>query len=124
MMELLVLQNDACSVTSLYDHLSYLMPRILYGNFYFLINFFLNFSIYFFSILQMQKVDNNSKIGRPPGTGPKGSAPAGPNSGRKWVHRSAEVGASAGAGAGGSEGSSETRQSAIIGKSLFNASLY
>jgi hypothetical protein len=68
-------------------------------------------------MLQMQKVDNNSKIGRPPGTGPKGSAPAGPNSGRKWVHRSAEVGASA--GAGGSEGGSESRQSAIIGKSLF-----
>lgn len=81
-----------------------------------LIKCILNF--YFLFFFQAQKLDNNSKIGRPPGTGPKGSAPAGPNSGRKWVHRSVEVGASAGAGA--SESNSDARQSSIVGKLYFN----
>lgn len=43
----------------------------------------------------LQKIDNDSKRTRPAGTGERGSAPPGPNSGRKWVHRSD------GSGAGG-----------------------
>ena len=82
------------------------------------------FCFYFLFLFQVQKLDNNSKIGRPPGTGPKGSAPAGPNSGRKWVHRSVEVGASTGAGAGASESNSDARQSTIVGKICLNLLYY
>ena len=59
-------------------------------------------------------------MSRPAGTGSKGSGPPGPNSGRKWVHRS-EVGASAGVSATASmSGGSEGGESALVGETGCN----
>ena len=69
-------------------------------------------------------------MSRPAGTGSKGSGPPGPNSGRKWVHRS-EVGASAGVSATASmSGGSEGGESALVGETgcdctvIYRAALY